>query len=259
MKNKTLIISISVLAFIVLIVVLSSAIFCLKSVEINFMSNTINLTNRETQIVESGKFKYNQSMFFVNKKQYIKTLEKENPYIKVINIETIFPNKLVINAVERNELFVIKSYEEGSFKNYLVLDNELKILNNLTEFENNYLNPILINIESEQVETNIAGEKLENSYNEILNTLATELYAYNKNPLILKANFEEITINFENKNNIQIKMRSGVNIILKDMNNKLMEKFMLALSYYNNLEDATQGIITTYENNNGEVVGYFYK
>ena len=54
-------------------------------------------------------------------------------------------------------------------------------------------------------------------------------------------------------------MRSGVEIVLKDMQNKLTEKFMLALSYYNNLQDKTKGTITTYENNENNVVGYFYE
>lgn len=223
------------------------------------MSNTINLTNRQEEILESANFKYNQSIFFINKYDYIKKLEEQNPYIKISNIETVFPNKLIINCIERNELFAIKSYIGQEFKNYLIIDDELKILNTQTEFTNLYTNPILLTIESERVQTIFAGQTIVSLNAGLIKKLANELYAYNNNPLMLKANFEEIIINDQNKNNIKIKMRSGVEIVLKDMQTKLTEKFMLALSYYNNLQDKTNGTITTYENNNGEVVGYFYE
>jgi len=259
MKNKSLIVIISILAFIVLIVILSSTIFCLKSVELNFMSNTINLTNKQEEIIESGNFKYNQSIFFINKNVYIKRLEENNPHIKIINIETIFPNKLVINCVERNELFAIKSYDGQNYKNYLIFDDELKILASFNEYNNSHTNPILITIENERVQTSLAGQTLITTNENIIKKLASELYAYNNNPLLLKANFEEIIINDNSNNNIRIKMRSGVDIVLKEMNILLTEKFMLALSYYNNLEDKTKGTITIYENNENKVVGYYYE
>lgn len=259
MKNKSLIISLSILAFIVLIVVLSSTIFCLKTAEVNFMSNTINLTNKKDEIIETTDFKYNQSIFFLNKSNYIKQIEENYPYIKIINIETVFPNKLIVNAVERNELFVIKTYEENSFKNYLILDDELKILSTTQSFTNSHLNPILITIEGEFTATNLAGQTLTSMNNQLIKNLAVELYAYNNNPLILKANFEEININYENSGDVRILMRSGVEIMLKDSNARLSEKFMLALSYYNELTDKTTGRITTYVNNEDKVVGYYYK
>lgn len=259
MKNKSLIISLSILAFIVLIVVLSSTIFCLKSVEINFVSNTINLTDKQSEIIETTDFKYNQSIFFVNKENYKKQIEQNYPYIKVVNIETVFPNKLIVNALERNELFVIKTYEENSFKNYLVLDDELKILSSTQSFTNTHLNPILITTEGEFTPTNLVGQNLLSTNNELIKNLAVELYAYNSSPLILKANFEEINLNYENVGNVRIKMRSGVEIILKDAGVRLSEKFMLALSYYNELSDKTTGRITTYVNNEDKVVGYYYQ
>lgn len=259
MKNKSLVISLSILAFIVLIVVLSSTIFCLKSVELNFMSNTINLTNKQKEIIETTEFKYNSSIFFLNKKSYKDKIESDYPYIKVINIETVFPNKLVVNAVERNELFIVKSYEDNSFKNYLVLDDELKILSSTQSFTNSHLNPILITTEGEFTPTNLVGQKLISTNSDLIKNLAVELYAYNSSPLILKANFEEINLNYENVGNVRIKMRSGTEIILKDANTRLSEKFMLALSYYNELQDNSTGRITTYVNNEDKVVGYYYQ
>lgn len=251
----------SVLIFIVLIVILSSTIFCLKNVELNFYSNTINLTNKQ-QIIESGNFKYNQSIFFVNKQKYITTLERNNPYLKVVNIETLFPNKLVINATERNELFVVKTYENNTFKNYAFLDDELKLLSTSSTYTNSNLNPIYLTIENLNISSKTAGETLEvpKSEEKYLLKLANELLAYENNVLFLKANFQEINFNFESKNNLRIKMRSGVEILLKEYNNRFEEKFVLALSYYNSCNEAQKqsGRITVFENNDGIIQGYSY-
>lgn len=260
MKKKSLIVMLSILIFIVLVVVLSSTIFSLKNVNLVFYSNTINLTDKEL-IVESGDFQYNQSIFFLNKQKYIDNLEKSNPYLKVLNIETKFPNNLTINAIERNELFVVKTYQDNSFKNYAIVDDEFKVLNTSSSFVNSNLNPILVNIEDYNYLSTTQGDFLDNSiYDNILKSLANELLGYNNNVLLLKANFAEIHINFENKNNILIKMHSGVEILLKDYNAKLEGKFMLALSYYNSCstENKEKGRITVFENNENQIEGYYY-
>lgn len=248
----------SILTFIVLIVVLSSTIFSLKKVNLVFYSNTINLTNKE-DIIESGNFKYNQSIFFINKQTYINNLEKNNPYLKVLNIESDFPNNLTINAIERNEMFVVKTYKDNVFKNYAILDDEFKILTTTSSFTNSNQNPILINIENYNYLSKNAGEFLdENDYNETLKILSNELLAYNNNVILLKANFAEIHLNFENKNNVLIKMHSGVEILLQDYTQKLEGKFRLALSYYNSSssEKKEEGRITVFENNEQQIEGY---
>ncbi len=259
MKNKSLIIILSILAFIVLVVVLSSTVFCLNSVKVNFLSNTINLTNQEQTIIDSGNFTYKKSIFFLNKEKFKENIEINNPYAKVVSIETIFPNKLVVNVVERNELFVVKNYDSStsSFKNYAILDNELKVLKVENDYTNTHLNPILVEIEGDNFYDLTLGHSLNNSYKTLLDNLAVELLAYNNNPVMLKANFESIILNFSTNEDVFIKMRSGVEIILKEGNVRLTEKFMLALSYYNGLEDKTMGRITTYVNNEDKVVGYF--
>ena len=261
MKQKSLIVILSVLCFIVLIVVLSSTVFCLKNVELNFYSNTINLTDNE-KIIESGNFKYNQSIFFINKEKYIKSLEENNPYLKVINLETSFPNKLIINAIERNELFIVKTYENNTFKNYAVLDDEFKILKLESSFVNTNINPIYLTIEGENFNSNSAGSSisLTSEHKNILLKLSNELLAYENNVNFIKANFEEINLNFEKEFDLRIKMRSGVEIVLKEASIRFEEKFVLALSYYNECDTIKKesGRITAFENNAGQIEGYYY-
>ena len=244
-----------------LVVVLSSTIFSLKNVNLVFYSNTVKLTDKNEEIINSGNFKYNQSIFFINKQKYIDNLERNSPYLKVINIETNFPNTLTINALERNELFVIKTYQNNSFKNYAIVDDEFKILNTTTSFVNSNSNPIIMNIEGVNFDALNLGEFLKSSeYDALLNRLSNELLSYNNNVLLLKANFAEINLNYENKNNLLIKMHSGVEILLKDYSNKLESKFQLALSYYDaqSPEKKEKGRITVFENNQQQIEGYYY-
>ena len=53
-------------------------------------------------------------------------------------------------------------------------------------------------------------------------------------------------------------MRSGTDIVLKNASQRLPEKFMLALSTYDNLSDKISTHIVCYENSEGSVVGYYY-
>ncbi len=258
-KNKSLTIVLIILAFIVLMVILSSAIFCVRNVELNFLSETINLTGQNEQILASGGFKMGKSVFFCNKNEYIKNLEENNPYIKVLNIETIFPSTLRVNAIERNELLCIKGYEDNSLKGYMILDDELKVLNNQTSYQNTYLNSIFVNVEGEYFENVLAGQVLNNDYSNILKSLSVELLAYRSDVRVLKSEFKEIDLsqNATTKElNITIKMRTGAEIVLQNANNRLMGKFMLALSTYDNETNKSNIKIVVYENNDGEIVGY---
>ena len=136
MKTKRLIIILSIVAVLVLIVVLSSTVFTLKKVEINFYdksdqliedNNTLNhySENDIKAIIDSAGFKYGKNMLLIKKKPYIQKLESANPYLKVIGITSKFPNKLVIKAAEREEYY----YTQISSGKYAILDGELKLLN----------------------------------------------------------------------------------------------------------------------------------
>ena len=51
------------------------------------------LTATDEEIIESGEFSYGSSVFFHGKKKYEERLESKYPYLKVINIETVFPSR----------------------------------------------------------------------------------------------------------------------------------------------------------------------
>ncbi|MCI8554965.1 MAG: FtsQ-type POTRA domain-containing protein [Clostridia bacterium] len=123
-KAKKIIIALSgVLSILILLIILCFTAFSLKTVKIDFRTSLENITLSEKEILESGKFKKGGSVFFHGKTSYKKNLENFNPYIKVVNIETVFPSTFVVHLVERQEVFAI-AFEGG----YYICDEELRVL-----------------------------------------------------------------------------------------------------------------------------------
>ena len=95
-KNKRLAVCLVIFAFLVVIVVLTSTVFALKEVSVEFLSTTDKLSGQQDIVIESANFSYGESTLFLNRQKYIDRIEKNNPYIKIVNIQSVFPNKLVV-------------------------------------------------------------------------------------------------------------------------------------------------------------------
>ena len=140
-KTKIITLCTSILAIIVLLVILSSTLFAVNEVKVSFKSEKHVLASlSEKEIVESANIQNGTNVFFVSKKDAIDRLEKKYPYIKVLNIETKFPNKIIIHAIERDEIFAFQVAGK-----YMVTDSELKVLRIVDgEFSSNNSNAIKI-------------------------------------------------------------------------------------------------------------------
>lgn len=124
-RKKRLIILGIILTCVLLIVVLSSALFSFKAVSVECRTNmfVINETDHQ-KIIESGEFKYGKNILFLNFDKNIENIELKNPYVKVVNIERKFPNYAIINIKERMPAMKL-SANGGTY----ILDEELKVLN----------------------------------------------------------------------------------------------------------------------------------
>ena len=97
-------------------------LFSLKNVEIEFETGNKIITNEmQNQII--SEIDLGGTVFFKNKDEMTSKIEKKYPYVKVINIETILPNKFIIHIAERQEIYAISSLNRTCY-----LDNELKVL-----------------------------------------------------------------------------------------------------------------------------------
>ena len=231
-----------------MIVVLSSTVFSLKTVsvqlaqvdsaEINNPDQSQEIENPE-QIIESGQFRYGENIFFCSKKTYSARIEKANPYIRVVNIETVAPSKLVVHVAKRHECFAIKLENK-----YAVIDEHLKVLKVLDVYQNNSTNAIEVKnfeIENKDVE---AGDFLNND-NSFLTRLFVAFREWNLNYDELRQKIKNVELDYEKQGNLLVNMRSGVKIVVENSNSQISDKLNLAFSFYD-----------TKTNRNGQPVDY---
>ena len=120
--KKIVIISSVLLVILITLIILMFTLFSLKNVEVKMQTEFLNITETMQEEIKA-EIQTGGTVFFKNKDEVIKNIEKKYPYAKVINIETVIPNKFVIHLAERQEIYSISS----AGKEY-ILDNELKIL-----------------------------------------------------------------------------------------------------------------------------------
>ncbi len=258
-KKKKWIISGSVLIGIVgIVILLLFTLFSLKNVAVDFRTSTTNLTASQEEIIEKGDFAYNSPVIFHSKKGYTKRLEEAYPYIKVINIETVFPNKFIIHVSEREEVFAIAS-QEG----FYICDQEFKVLRKTDDFSSQSSNAILlsgITIKEEKVE----GEflKIEN-YADIFSAFVeSNRLLFEQKALVKEIEFEKIFNSHTNSDELQAKLTlfAGQKVIIGNCQKMLTQKvasFLQVFSQLYSLIGKDMKIVT--ENGESEVVGVWDK
>lgn len=228
-KKKIIIISSSILVALVgLVVTLSLTLFSLKDISVDFRTSTLNLTATQEEIIESGDFSKSCVMFY-NKDRSAKKIEEAYPYIKVINIETKYPNSFVIHVAERQEVFMLQSDDKTYF-----VDEELKVLKIADELvENSQSNAILL--KGFEISNLKVGDFLSGDYKDIYS-------AFLQSNLTLgmqKEIFKEIEFKWERDENAKqdylnayISLFSGQTIKILDVNYGLKYKAGMAYSTY---------------------------
>jgi len=151
-KYKAIIIAIAV----VVGVVLASVIFCftlftVKDIKLDFRTE-LTAEYTQTEIVEKSEIKNGKCVFFLKKQHHTQLIEKNFPYLKVINIEIIIPSHIVIHLAEREEFYAIPHGE-----NTLICDDEFKVLKIVsgTTYESTESNAIAL------TKVDITNEKVE--------------------------------------------------------------------------------------------------
>ena len=196
MKYKKLVIILSsVIGAVLLLVVLTFTLFRVNSVSLNFKNQTTLFASEEYQneIIATSKAKDTSTIFAVNKSSIKNNLEREYSYLKVINIETVFPNSLIIHCAQREETYIIKINDNL----YYVCDEEFKVLSIATSFEQGSGKPVLL----EQIDVNNktakVGEFLDIEDGNILKNIITA-FAYNNRTIAdFKGAFKSVRYQIE--------------------------------------------------------------
>lgn len=182
LKHKKLLIGSGiVLGLVLLVVILCFTLFSLRTVEVEFKNNPQIFTEQsKISIKENQSIKYGTPVFALNKNKIITELEKDKPYLQVINIETVFPNKIIIHCAEREETFAVKAGD----KKYFICDRDFKVLTIRTNYSSTQDNAILfLGLENIIENTNRVneGEFLEfSSETEMLKNIGQALLQNNK-------------------------------------------------------------------------------
>ena len=276
MKKKRLIILLSIFVFLVLVVVLSSTVFTLKTVVVNFYdaedklvdditkNHYFNSDEKINAIVENAEVKYGKNIFLVNQNSHREKIEKTNPYIKVVSISIEFPNRMVVKAVERQEYYAVLNKENK----YFICDAEFKILRIADTKPTELVGVVAENKATlfDFVSTSAyltAGDFIEfNEGTKNLFDFADEMYAchFEREKMLTLCK----TITLENKpcsniekgkvNNIVIKTHAGVKIKIENMQGDFSNKILKVLEMYNSLvngnnpENTTRGVIKVFDN-----------
>lgn len=198
MKYKRLIIILSSVFFvIVLCTILSFTLFRVHNVSLDFQNETTYFSEEEKQqeIITSADINYKIPIYALNKAVIVERLEKRNPNLKIINIETVFPNKLIIHCAEREKTFCIKSRDDV----YYICDDSLKILSIVAEptsaMQGNTINMSGVNVVNTGA---VVGDVLElaNSEN-VIKSISISFAHNNKSIADIKCMFKSIDLKFE--------------------------------------------------------------
>ena len=115
----------SILAFLTVLIVINSTLFTLQKVSINWLTTKYMIDLNGTKDYNiTDEVDVGGSIFMLQKDDISAHLEKEFPYLRVVSIETKFPNKLVIHSAERESLYAVSMGNNM----YAILDEMGKVL-----------------------------------------------------------------------------------------------------------------------------------
>lgn len=269
MKSKKLLVFLIMFLFVAVLVVLNSTLFTLQHINVCWLTSTETLKNlKESQITTLIEDQKGESIFLLNKDDITEKLEKTHPYLRVVGVETKFPNKILVYTAERDDLYALK-LSDG---NYAIIDDYGKVLAKTQTIESKALStmiearPIEVNFNNIQlnVEDFVVGEMVKiGSVKKTLTDLSMTLKEANYTTLAKKGVFSGITISNMGENGqigMYLTTRNGMVINLIDAGQMLTDKFMLGLQVYNKYQQDSYingSIVVQYSQENDKIIAYF--
>ena len=279
MKSKKLAVLISILMIVVLIVVLASTIFRVRTISFNFLNQRYVLKDcSQDDYLKDVTVPYGDSIFLVDKSKMISSLEQNNPYLNVISVETTFPNNLVIHAAEREEVYAIRFGAEAD-DTFAVCDQNLKILKFCNSAQLNkagYISPIKVEIGYADVDLASDGYNTADFINNpqitpVLTSLANAFQSAGYNMVSLKGFATGIKLSesgsfavsstgseLEFVKTVEIATKYGISMTINNASSYLDNKLALGLRVYNDQHDKhnTTGEIYVFENSGKIIASY---
>ena len=278
MKNKKLIGFLIVLVFLTVLIVLNSTLFTLQKINVHWLTTRSELKSSIDYDIVSNVSK-GESIFLVNKNKIKDQLEKKYYYLRVVSIETKFPNQIVIHSAERVSMFAIEISQDA----YAVVDELGKVLSlsNSGIFANSDSSKTL---EAKPIKVKLndyflvspedfeEGKEIKNKQVvDLIQKISTSLRESNYIPTTSKGVFTSLEIKkYKFRDNatstekegvgLFFETRRGISIVLRDAMNYTTEKFLLGLERYNYFyqEGVVSGKITVWLDQNSQKITAYY-
>lgn len=252
MKNKRLLVILIIFGVITLAVILGSAVFTVSSVELKWETTTnIFSTVDSDDIIDAGDFDMGQSVFLSEKQTYIDNIERAYPYIQVVNIETVFPNKLVVHVAEREPIYALKVTDSNNSNDYayVMLDKYFKVLtiSNLVLPSNT--TPIVLEIDGSTLvdtEFNVGQVASFVEHYTMFNSFVDYVKSYGFHPVNI---YGSMTVQFGYNTTLTIdpidnEEISNITVLIQDANTRLKEKVEKSLQTLEYLKAQGVGGVT---------------
>ena len=265
MKNKRLVIILSIFAFLALIVVLCSTLFTVRSVTFSWDTEKTYLADY-TDGEMSGSVKKGQSVFLLNKSEIESALEQKYAYLKVRKVEIMFPNKLIIHVSERVNLYALKIENNK----YAILDEYSKVLDIVTSEEysawdtTKSVKPIEVSVTNNGNPYTIPENQVKVGHiadvkrvTQLMSDVAKTMYTFYDTDVELKGRVYSMNINIAYRSQVSFVLTSeNMTMQIFDCYSLLPRKIELGLSVFQ-YEDE-QGITTGKIVVEGVNVGDYY-
>ena len=250
MKNKRLIIILSVFLVLVTLIVLCSTVFTVSTVSFSWRTKKTYLSaysdDKIAENVQKGK-----SVFLLNKSEITSNLEVKYPYLQVLKVEVKFPNKLVIHAKERVNMYAV-TLEDNK---YAILDDTSKVLDIITAEEydtwdtTKSLKPIVVNVTKNGLPMQLTQNNFKVGYvanvkrvNSVLNNISstlediywdTETNDQGKTNATIKGHVLNITINIAYCSVVTMKLNTeGMTLQLQNCYTSVDAKLRVGIGVY---------------------------
>jgi len=249
--SKGKIITLSIMSFLlVLIIVLFSAVFCLRSQNVVIVEGS-ELNVSHTDIISASGLKNGQSIFMLDKEKAISNIESAYPYIIGVQIKTTSVVSVDIVVRAREELYYM-AYNQ----NYYILDEDLKVLNIV------HTEPSLIRLKDGAISLNDDTKVSDFMGNDYQKACLYQLYTAMYTTQYIDRSgmcdmLEDVEfLYFDTFSKMVISTDSGVKVEIEDPNENLQYKVNNCFSLYQTLtiEQKSTGTIRFYYDRLGSEV-----
>ena len=233
---------ISVILIVIAIVLLACTVFVVRHVSVE--SDVSSYLLDEESIVESSGLSIGRSIISIRKEKIKTSIEKENPYVQVLGIRRVFPNKVIIRATVRTSVMIVTS-SDGQAS--VLIDSSLKVLNvrradEESETEATPLLGVTFDIPESGAQS-LVGTKIlltDAACADVLTEIAEFTADYDLQGQSFTAFFKAITFDTTDGIKVYIRTNKGVSLVLdKSLPSAIYDQLYICLYFYTTSKDVS--------------------